>query len=124
MVYLDTHLVLWLYAGALDLISKEALQVIDEEDLYISPIIELELQYLKEIKKIKRSPSEIIDVLHREINLKICAKDFHSIIRESLGIHWTRDPFDRILVAHAALNDNKLLTKDKEIRAYYKQTVW
>ena len=124
MVYLDTHLVLWLYAGFSDLISKEALQALEENELYISPIVELELQYLKEIGKIKKFPSEIIEALHKEINLKVCTKDFHGIIRESLNLHWTRDPFDRIIVAHASLNNNKLLTKDDSIRAHYKQALW
>ena len=124
MVYLDTHLVLWLYAGSLDLISKEVLRAIEEDELYISPIVELELQYLKEIRKIKKSPSEITEALRREINLKVCVKDFHSIIRESLSVHWTRDPFDRIIVAHASLNNNTLLTKDDSIRAHYKHAVW
>ena len=124
MIYLDTHLVLWLYAGRLDLVSKEVLQALDKNDLYFSPIVELELQYLKESKKIKKFPSEIIEALHKEINLKICTKDFHGIIRESLGLHWTRDPFDRIMVAHASLNHNTLLTKDDTIRAHYKHAVW
>ena len=124
MVYLDTHLVLWLYAGSLDLISKEVLRAIEEDELYISPIVELELQYLKEIRKIKKSPSEITEALRREINLKVCVKDFHSIIRESLSVHWTRDPFDRIIVAHASLNNNTLLTKDDSIRGHYKHAVW
>ena len=124
MVYLDTHLVLWLYAGTLELISKDVLLALDGNDLYISPIVELELQYLKESKKIKKSALEITDALRKELNLKICAKDFHSVIRETLGIHWTRDPFDRIIVAHAALNNNILLTKDQTIRAHYKQALW
>ena len=124
MVYLDTHLVLWLYAGSVNLISKEILQALDENELYISPIVELELQYLKDSKKIKKAPAEITEALHKEINLKICSKDFHSIVRESLHLHWTRDPFDRIIVAHAALNNNSLFTKDDTIRAQYKQAVW
>lgn len=124
MVYLDTHLVLWLYAGSLDLISKEASRILDDNELYISPIVELELQYLRENSKIKKPPSEIIEALHKEINLKVCTKDFHNIIRESLGLHWTRDPFDRIMVAHASLNVNILLTKDNIIRTHYKKAVW
>lgn len=124
MVYLDTHLVLWLYAGSLDLISKKALRVLEEEDLYISPIIALELQYLKEGRKIKKNPFEIIEALQKEINLKVCAKDFLNIIKESLKIDWTRDPFDRIIVAHAFLNNNVLLTKDDTILKTYKRAVW
>ena len=124
MIYLDTHLVLWLYAGSVDLISKEASRLLEDNDLYVSPIVELELQFLKEAQKIKKSPREIIESLHRDINLKVCSKDFHSIISESTHLHWTRDPFDRIVVAHAALNGNILLTKDNNIRDHYKKAVW
>lgn len=124
MVYLDTHLVLWLYAGSVDLISKKVVQILDENELYISPIVELELQYLRENSKIKKSSFEIVKVLCKEINLKICTKDFHNIVQESLGLHWTRDPFDRIMVAHASLNNSILLTQDNTIRTHYKQAVW
>jgi len=124
IVYLDTHLVLWLYAGSLDLISKEAMRVLDESELFVSPVVLLELQYLSEAKKIRKLPAEIVETLHKEINLKICSKDFYGIIAQSLHLHWTRDPFDRIIVANAALNDNILLTKDDDIRAHYKRAVW
>ena len=124
MIYLDTHLVLWLFGGSVDLISKKALQFIDENEVYISPIVELELQFLIESKNLNKSSSEIIEALHKEINLKVCTKDFYSIIRESLHLHWTRDPFDRLIVAHASLNNNVLLTKDSTIRVHYKKSVW
>ena len=80
--------------------------------------------FTKEAEKIKKTPSEIIDSLHKEINLKVCAKDFYNVIRESLDLHWTRDPFDRIMVAHASLNNNTLVTKDEIIRSHYKHAVW
>ncbi len=124
MIYLDTHMVLWLYSGDVDLISKKVLDALDSDELYVSPIVDLELEYLKESKKIKKSPFEIFETLHKEINLKVCSKDFHSIIREALNMHWTRDPFDRIIVAHASLNNNPLITKDENIRAHYKYVIW
>ena len=124
MVYLDTHLVLWLFIGTLENISKPALETIEENEIYISPIILLELQLLNERKKTRQSPSAIIETLRNEINLKICTKDFHSIIGESIKINWTRDPFDRIMVAHASLNNNILLTKDDTILAHYNKAVW
>ena len=124
MIYLDTHLLLWLYAGSLDAISKPALQAIEENDLYVSPMALLELQYLSERKKLREPPVKVIEALYKEINLKVCTKDFHNIIQESLRMNWTRDPFDRIIVAHAALNNNMLLTKDDTIRAHYKKAIW
>ena len=124
IVYLDTHLVLWLYAGRADLISEKASKAIDENDLYLSPIVELELQFLKDIKKIRENPPRIINTLQKNIGLKICGKDFYAIVKEASRFHWTRDPFDRILVAQASLNDNPLLTKDGDIKAHYHHVIW
>jgi len=124
MVYLDTHLVVWLYAGFLDYLPSKVAHLIEENDLYVSPIVLLELQYLKDAKKITKSPADILSSLQKEINLKVCEKNFHAVIEESLNVHWTRDSFDRITVAHASLNGNKLITKDKTMRAHYKQAVW
>jgi PIN domain nuclease of toxin-antitoxin system len=124
MVYLDTHLVVWLYAGFLHLLPPGVIHLLEENELYISPIVLLELQYLKETNKITKTASHIVNALQKEINLKVCEKDFHAIIRQSLSMHWTRDPFDRLTVAHASLNDNILLTKDDAIRSHYRHARW
>ncbi|WP_230458629.1 PIN domain-containing protein [Microcystis aeruginosa] len=52
MIYLDTHIVVWLYAGLTAKLSDCAKHLINENELYISPIVRLELQYLYEIGRI------------------------------------------------------------------------
>jgi len=47
-IYLDTHVVVWLYSGELSLLSEKACQLIEENELLISPLVLLELQYLFE----------------------------------------------------------------------------
>jgi len=62
VTYLDTHAVAALYRGDLSPFSAVALRVIDEEeDLRISPMVLLELEYLHEIKRIK-VPARRIDL--------------------------------------------------------------
>ncbi|MCK4765175.1 MAG: hypothetical protein KAW12_23450 [Candidatus Aminicenantes bacterium] len=46
MCFLDTHIVVWLYQGDFSLLSKEAKQTIEKDDIFISPLVSLELQYL------------------------------------------------------------------------------
>ncbi len=71
MTYLDTHAVAALYQGDLSPFSAVALRVIDEEeDLRISPMVLLELEYLREIKRIKVPARRIVDSLAAEIGLK------------------------------------------------------
>ena len=37
---------------------------------------------------------------------------------------WTRDPFDRMIAAHAITHDHDLLTKDESILAHCKNAFW
>ncbi|MCC5631267.1 type II toxin-antitoxin system VapC family toxin [Nostoc sphaeroides] len=124
MIYLDTHVVAWLYAGLTDKLTDIAKTLINDNDVYISPIVRLELQYLYEIKRLKDKPDVIIPNLSEEIGLQICDQNFNDIISSSLTITWTRDPFDRIITANALLNNNILLSKDEKILNNYLYAKW
>jgi len=124
LIYLDTHVVVWLYAGLTDKLSELAKSLINAQTSYISPMVRLELKYLYEIGRISELPDPIIADLSHVIGLKICQEDFNQVIGYSLGLDWTRDPFDRLIVAHAAINGKILLTKDTKILANYAQAKW
>ena len=124
MIYLDTHVVVWLYAGQTEKLSEKARSGINENDIYISPIVSLELQYLFEIKRITPKPQTVISALSEAIGLNVCDKNFYQIIQCAQQYSWTRDPFDRIIVAQAGLNDNILVTKDQTILTHFEHAVW
>ncbi len=124
VIYLDTHAVLWLYAGEISLFPAKALRLIEEADVKISPIVQLELQYLYEVERIKVAPERILNTLISAVNLKICSQNFEKVAAASLKQSWTRDPFDRIIVAQASLADAALVTKDELIRKHYKKAMW
>ncbi len=122
--YLDTHIVVWLYSGNLDLISQKAKDIIETHELLYSPIIKLEIQYLKEIKKIKEGSKKIIESLKKEIGLKESRIDFAKVVDASIKLTWTRDPFDRLMVSNALVTNSILLTKDENILKNYKKAMW
>ena len=124
MIYLDTHVVVWLYSGLTDKLTDIAKTLINNNEVYVSAIVRLELQYLYEIKRITDEPDVIITNLSEQIGLKICNKNFNDIISISLTITWTRDPFDRIITANALLNNNILLSKDQNILNNYLYARW
>ena len=124
MIYLDTHVVVWLYSGLTDKLSELAKSLINDDEIYISAIVRLELQYLYEIKRIIHQPDTIITELSEQIDLRICNKSFNYIISISLAINWTRDPFDRIIAANAQLDNNILLSKDENILNNYTYAKW
>ena len=125
LVYLDTHIVAWLYAGLLDKFTPKAKACIDDNNIVISQFVRLELQYLYEIGRIKIKPDKIIGNLAREIDLKMSEYPLNDIIEEALKINWTRDVFDRLLVAETMRDQSLLLiTADKKILEKFTQALW
>ncbi len=124
MIYLDTHVVVWLYAGELARLSEQAKESIEDNEIAISPIVRLELRYLYEIQRIADDANEIVFDLSDRIGLKICDKNFNAIVSGAFGFSWTRDPFDRIIVSNASVNNDILVTKDQNILAHYENAIW
>lgn len=124
MIYLDTHVVVWLYAGLTERFSDAVQTMMNEHQLFISPIVRLELQYLYEIKRVAVEAKAILSDLEQQLGLAVCPKPFDTIMIHATQITWTRDPFDRILVAQASINDNVLVSKDHLILTHYPYTRW
>ena len=79
MIYLDTHVVAWLFAKKIELISSNALSLIENEsDILISPVVILELQYLYEIGRINIASKSVFDYLHTRLALQVCRRSFSS----------------------------------------------
>jgi len=63
VIYLDTHIVVWLYAGLTEKLTEPAKSAIETSQVLISQMVRLELQYLYEIERIKVGPSTILNSL-------------------------------------------------------------
>ena len=124
LIYLDTHVVIWLYDALTDRLSKAAAEAIEDNDLVISRMVELELQFLHEIDRIRVKPAEIIRHLSTQIGLRLSDVSLERIVREAMGIGWTRDVFDRLIAAESAATNLALITKDRTIRAHHKLSIW
>lgn len=125
LIYLDTHVVAWLYArgaSALEAAGREELKQADE--IRCSPMVRLELQYLYEVGRVAEPALPVMDALAAALGLRMCDAPFFAVVREAERQSWTRDPFDRLIVAQAALHGAPLLTKDETIRAAYERAVW
>lgn len=124
MVYLDTNVVVWL-AGAPSQLSPLATDTLNSADqLLISPIVELELEYLFEVGRIKRPASAVLAHIRGVFDLRRCDRSFAAVVNAAVPMKWTRDPFDRLITAQAAIGDDELLTGDETIRANYSFARW
>lgn len=124
MIYLDTHVVAWVYAGELDYLPDPVQKLLEREELTISPMVEFELQYLYESGRTTVAGKQVVDALAEEIGLVRCGLPFARVVAKALGEDWTRDPFDRIIVAQASARRLPLLTKDQTILDHYDEAIW
>jgi len=124
MIYLDTHVVAWLYSGDLKLLPEGVRDLLEGEELVISPMVELELQYLYESGRTTQPGRAVVDALDEEIGLSRCGLPFGQVIAAALDQGWTRDPFDRVIVAQARARRLPLLTRDETIRDHYHEAIW
>ena len=123
-LFLDTHVIIWLYIRDQKPFSQKALNLIDTYDIFIPSISILEMQFLYEIKKLYVNPIDIITELRETISLLTIHTDSADLIQNALPLNWTRDPFDRLIVAETIYHGATLLTKDEVIRKNFNNAVW
>ena len=70
MVFLDTHVVVWLFAEA-DRIPASVRQRIDEAELFVSPMVRLELSLLAEIGRVRLPAEAFLSALQRDLDLQV-----------------------------------------------------
>jgi PIN domain nuclease of toxin-antitoxin system len=124
IAYMDTHILVWLYYGETLKLSPAARDAVEGSDLAASPIVLLEMELLHEIGRTRHTASAILAHLESDVGLRVCGLPFRDIATQALKETWTRDPFDRLIVANAKAAGAPLVTKDERIRKHYARAVW
>ena len=124
MIYLDTHVIVRLYQGEVERVGAAALEAIESNDLVVSPVVVLELEYLHEIGRLRVDAQTVVEALAGEVGLKVCDLAFGKVVEQALLEKWGRDPFDRLIVAQARVRAAMLATGDERIRANYSGSIW
>ena len=114
----------WLYEGVDDRLSATARELIGAGQASISPVVELELAYLFEIHRVSEPPAVPIAALGRTIGLSVADISAAALVQAATGLSWTRDPFDRLIAAHAIAADAPLVTADRTLLEHLPQAVW
>ena len=109
MILLDTNAVIWLDQnhGRVRALARSSSRLI------VSPATLLELQMLDEIGRLRLRARlrGIVESDRWEIDEPPPLRWFEHAAEES----WTRDPFDRLILAHARLRDVRLASGDRAI---------
>ena len=117
-VLLDTHFLIWLVLGSKRLGEFPWL------DRYrpwgVSPISLLEIQLLAEIGRLTVRNPEFSSAVMEDSRFTVDDIPLVAVTRHAIKLGWTRDPFDRMLVAHSLARRVPLCTVDRRIRDHHR----
>ncbi len=77
-----------------------------------------------EIGRVSEPASAPLSALRRGLGLQIADVSLAELIKTATGISWTRDPFDRLISAHAIVSNAPLVTADEKIREHLPLATW
>lgn len=125
IAYLDTHVLVWLAEGQTARFRSDIRGLLRSADLVLSPIVLLEIEYLYEVNRSNLTARDIQRKAEAELGVRLCSVPFSEIANAALDEKWTRDPFDRLIVANAKANGfAPLISADEKIARHYPRTMW
>jgi PIN domain nuclease of toxin-antitoxin system len=65
-----------------------------------------------------------LSALRRSIGLQVAEVSSAELVHAAIDLQWTRDPFDRLIAAHAIVADVPLVTADRTIREHLPLAAW
>jgi PIN domain nuclease of toxin-antitoxin system len=119
MIMLDTHVAVALYEGRSGGLGPAARRAIDREPAALSPAVLLEIELLHEIGRLREGARTISTRLAEDLAIRVANERFAHVALEALRFGFTRDPFDRLIVAHASVMNAGLITQDTVLRCHY-----
>lgn len=114
----------WLYEGVDRRLTAGVRQLIETDEPFAPAIVELELTYLYEVGRVTEPAKAPLDALRKRIGLQVADASTAALASVAADLSWTRDPFDRMIAAHAIVADAPLVTADRTILEHLPLATW
>ena len=117
LLLLDTHAFLWWNADDAALGSEARAAIGDNDNIvFVSAASAWEIAVKRSAGKLE-APRNIADWIHENGFTPLATEVEHALVSAELPSHH-RDPFDRLLVAQARIEELTLVTSDPQITRY------
>jgi len=113
VILLDTHAAIWLAQG-----HRRGRPLERMPRLYLSPVSVLEVQFLIDAGRLRLVAGQTATALSTHDRWRIDEPPAEKWFARACELGWTRDPFDRLLAAHALIRGWKLATADDTLQAH------
>jgi len=111
VILLDTNALLWLEVGHRRAAPLRRLG----GRLHVSPASILEIEFLIEAGRLRLKRGASLADLARDPRWILDEPPSGAWFEAALDLSWTRDPFDRLIAAHARLRGWRLATADEDL---------
>jgi PIN domain nuclease of toxin-antitoxin system len=120
---LDTHVFLWMLSAP-GRLSVNAQAVIQNPDrtVYVSAVTAVEIAIKRAIGKLE-APESLWTEIHERGLCELPLRYVHGEKMLSLPAHHS-DPFDRMLIAQAEVENLTIITHDKKFGSYEAKVLW
>ena len=109
----DTHVLIWRFLDPKKLSKRlKTLFASEENEFWVPNMALMETQYLNEIGRIQINIDEFIAILRDHPQFRLLSFD-EQVLAHALRLSSNRDPFDRIILAHALASSTPILTRDR-----------
>jgi PIN domain nuclease of toxin-antitoxin system len=115
---------LWLYAGLSERVPGRARGLIAADRVHVSPLVALELSYMHEIGRARDPVPTMLAALQKSLGIELTDVSLSVLTDAAVALTWTRDPFDRLISAHAIVADAPLITADRTILEHLPLATW
>ncbi len=114
MILLDTNAVIFALAG-----HRRARPLARHAgSLYFSPVTLIEMQFLQEVGRGRFTTADPLAAAREDPRWTVDDPSIDALVTAALPLTWTRDPFDRLLAAHALHRGWRLATTDAALLAH------
>jgi PIN domain nuclease of toxin-antitoxin system len=118
---LDTHVLLWLLAGERDRFGPTTIEALRNRPATVSAASVWEIAIKRRLGKLTAPPNLVETVSGAGLQLLSISARHAEHVAELPDLH--RDPFDRLLVAQARLEDLTIVTADEILGRYDVATI-
>ena len=110
---LDTHFLVWVITKSRRL--RQFLWLEDYVPWGVSPISLLEIQLLAEVGQREVLNPQFVKTFKTDSRFIIDEVSLITLVEKSFDLRWTRDPFDRLIVAHSLSRRVPLCSVDSNV---------
>ena len=110
VILLDTNAIIWLAQA-----HRRARPLQTLSRIHISPASLLEIQFLLEAGRLRFKDTASIEAIASDLRWRLDEPPAGPWFAAACEFGWTRDPFDRLIAAHARLRRWKLATGDDQL---------